>query len=100
MIVLPLLVLIPLTLFPAFFGHTNAIYALGTLFVGSIFLYHGSVLALQKSTDGFLWLGTAQGLYRFDGVSFERYEPFQSSNITALLAFVMETYGSPSATKA
>jgi hypothetical protein len=56
--------------------------------------------ALAQTTDGFLWLGTAQGLYRFDGVSFERYEPFQSSNITALLAFVMETYGSPSATKA
>jgi heme o synthase len=51
MTVLPLLVLIPLTLFPAFFGHTNAIYALGTLFVGSIFLYHGSVLALQKSNQ-------------------------------------------------
>jgi heme o synthase len=51
MIVLPLLVLIPLTLFPAFFGHTNAIYAWGTLFVGSLFLYHGFVLALQKSSQ-------------------------------------------------
>ena len=40
--------------------------------------------ALAQTADG--WLGTAQGLYRFDGVSFERYEPFQSSNITALLA--------------
>jgi heme o synthase len=49
--VLPLLVLIPLTLFPAFFGHANVIYALGTLFVGSIFLYYGSVLALQKSNQ-------------------------------------------------
>ena len=46
----------------------------------------GNVHALAQTTDGFLWLGTAQGLYRFDGVSFERYEPFQSSNITALLA--------------
>ena len=51
MTVLPLLVLIPLTLFPAFFRHANAIYALGTLFVGSIFLYHGSVLALHKSNQ-------------------------------------------------
>jgi protoheme IX farnesyltransferase len=49
MTVLPLLVLIPLTLFPAFVGKTNAIYAMGTLFVGSIFLYHGSALARNKS---------------------------------------------------
>jgi ligand-binding sensor domain-containing protein len=51
----------------------------------------GNVYALAQTTDGFLWLGTMQGLYRFDGVSFERYEPrsgpaFQSSNVTALLA--------------
>src|SRR6202008_2328924 len=45
----------------------------------------GNVHALAQTTDGFLWLGTAQGLYRFDGVSFERYEPFRFSNITALL---------------
>jgi protoheme IX farnesyltransferase len=51
MTVLPLLVLIPLTLFPAFFGHANAIYALGVLFAGSVFLYHGSGLALHKSNQ-------------------------------------------------
>jgi len=51
MTLLPLLVLIPLTLFPAFSGHANAIYALGALFAGSIFLYHASVLALQKSNQ-------------------------------------------------
>jgi ligand-binding sensor domain-containing protein len=50
-----------------------------------------AVYALAQTTDGFLWLGTKQGLYRFDGVSFERYEPpsgpaFQSSNVAALLA--------------
>lgn len=49
MTVLPLIVLIPLTLFPVFFGRADVIYVLGTLFVGSIFLYHGCVLALQKS---------------------------------------------------
>jgi len=51
MTVLPLLVLIPLTLCPVFFGHADVIYAFGALFVGSIFLYHGSVLALQKSNQ-------------------------------------------------
>jgi protoheme IX farnesyltransferase len=51
MTVLPLLVLIPLTLFPACFGHVNVIYTLGTLVVGSIFLYHGFALALHKSNQ-------------------------------------------------
>ena len=51
MTVLPLLVLIPLTLLPAFSGHANAIYALGALLAGSVFLYRGSVLALQKSNQ-------------------------------------------------
>jgi protoheme IX farnesyltransferase len=49
MTVLPLLVLIPLPLVPAFFGHMDAIYVLGALFAGSYFLYHGSALAMQKS---------------------------------------------------
>jgi hypothetical protein len=35
----------------------------------------GEVYALAQTTDGFLWLGTMQGLYRFDGVSFERMSP-------------------------
>ena len=49
MTVLPLLVLIPLSLLPAFSGHTDAIYTFGTLLAGAVFLYRGSVLALQKS---------------------------------------------------
>jgi protoheme IX farnesyltransferase len=51
MTVLPLIALIPLTVFPAPSGHADAIYTLGTLFSGSIFLYHGSVLALRKSNQ-------------------------------------------------
>jgi protoheme IX farnesyltransferase len=49
MTVLPLLFLIPLTLLPAFFGYADFIYVLGALLAGSLFLYHGSVLALHKS---------------------------------------------------
>jgi protoheme IX farnesyltransferase len=49
MTVLPLLALILLTLLPAFSGHADAIYVLGSLFAGSIFLYHGSLLVLRKS---------------------------------------------------
>jgi len=33
------------------------------------------VVSMAQTTDGFLWLGTENGLYRFDGVTFERYEP-------------------------
>lgn len=33
------------------------------------------IQALAQDTDGYLWLGTPSGLYRFDGVMFERFEP-------------------------
>jgi signal transduction histidine kinase/ligand-binding sensor domain-containing protein len=47
------------------------------------------VWALAQDSDGFLWLGTGAGLYRFDGVRFDRFEPaagehLPSNNITAL----------------
>ncbi|MBL0940350.1 MAG: hypothetical protein IBJ03_15755 [Gemmatimonadaceae bacterium] len=48
----------------------------------------GEVQALAQTANGYLWLGTATGLFRFDGVTFERYEPrgsrLRSSDITAL----------------
>ncbi|WP_430390123.1 sensor histidine kinase [Dyella sp. 20L07] len=47
------------------------------------------IWALAQGHDGYLWLGTGTGLYRFDGVRFERFEPplnerFGSNDITAL----------------
>jgi signal transduction histidine kinase/ligand-binding sensor domain-containing protein len=49
------------------------------------------ISALAQTSDGFLWIGSALGLYRFDGVQFERYSPpdgvkFPAINIYALLA--------------
>jgi signal transduction histidine kinase/ligand-binding sensor domain-containing protein len=35
----------------------------------------GMVQALAQSADGYLWVGTYEGLYRFDGVSFEYVAP-------------------------
>lgn len=32
----------------------------------------GPVYSLAQTDDGFLWIGTADGLFRFDGVTFER----------------------------
>jgi len=33
------------------------------------------VTALAQTPDGYLWLGTTSGLFRFDGERFERYRP-------------------------
>ena len=49
------------------------------------------IVAIQQTRDGYLWLGTGDGLFRFDGVKFERYEPNRgdalfSGRISALLA--------------
>ncbi|WP_156383609.1 sensor histidine kinase [Pseudoxanthomonas sp. Root65] len=49
------------------------------------------IWALTQDRSGPLWLGTGVGLYQFDGLRFERYNPpqgqgFASSNITALLS--------------
>ena len=35
----------------------------------------GAAVSLAQTTDGFLWIGTASGLYRFDGVRIQRYVP-------------------------
>ncbi len=35
----------------------------------------GMALALAQTPDGYLWIGTTQGLYRFNGISFEQYQP-------------------------
>jgi signal transduction histidine kinase/ligand-binding sensor domain-containing protein len=50
-----------------------------------------NVYALAQTADGFLWLGTSGGLFRFDGVRFELVEgvggvQFPSGNISALLS--------------
>lgn len=49
------------------------------------------VSSLAQTTDGYLWIGSALGLFRFDGVTFEQYEPpdgteLPSHNTYALMA--------------
>jgi hypothetical protein len=34
-----------------------------------------AITALAQTPDGYLWVGGPDGLYRFDGVVFERYQP-------------------------
>src|SRR4051812_29006489 len=38
-----------------------------------------SITSMAQTADGYLWLGTAAGLFRFDGVRFEAYQPRQGS---------------------
>ncbi len=50
----------------------------------------GQIRTLAQTNDGYLWLGSSAGLYRFDGVLFDRFEPqpgsvFPSNNIYSLL---------------
>jgi PAS domain S-box-containing protein len=49
------------------------------------------IIALAQTSDGYLWLGSPDGLYRFDGVVFEHYQPqsgdpFPVHTVTSLLA--------------
>jgi signal transduction histidine kinase/ligand-binding sensor domain-containing protein len=50
----------------------------------------GNIRAIAQGKDGFLWLGTSTGLYRFDGIRFDRIlpdddDPLRSLQVTALL---------------
>ncbi len=53
--------------------------------------YPGEPNAMVQTSDGFLWLGTRDGLFRFDGIHFEQYEPrsgdaLPKTSVTSLLA--------------
>ena len=50
----------------------------------------GAVMALAQTADGYLWVGTTDGLFRFDGLYFDPYQPeagsFPSASVSALMA--------------
>lgn len=41
----------------------------------------GPVMAIAQTTDGYLWLGTGTGLFRFDGVRFERFDALAGESL-------------------
>jgi len=46
---------------------------------------------MAQTADGYLWIGSARGLYRFDGIAFERFRPadnldLPSHNVYAMVA--------------
>ena len=49
------------------------------------------ILAITQAADDALWIGSAEGLFRFDGLTFERYQaqsepPLPSGPVVSLLA--------------
>ena len=42
------------------------------------------IWALAQGPDGFLWLATGAGLYRFDGVKFDRFQPKSGQTLQSL----------------
>jgi ligand-binding sensor domain-containing protein len=56
------------------------------------------ISALAQTEDGYLWIGSARGLFRFDGVKFEEYKPqagveLPSHSIYSLMATPEGGYG-------
>jgi ligand-binding sensor domain-containing protein len=47
-------------------------------------LPHNSILAIAQSEEGYLWIGTRQGLARFDGVKFTTAPALDGVSVTAL----------------
>jgi ligand-binding sensor domain-containing protein/signal transduction histidine kinase len=47
----------------------------------------GSVYAITQTSDGYLWIGTAKGLVRFDGLNFHLFQP--SNGATAPIGPVL-----------
>src|SRR5687767_5242130 len=50
----------------------------------------GAIAAMAQDADGYLWIGTSAGLFRFDGVRFTPWNriggsPLPTSAVTALL---------------
>lgn len=76
---------------PALFA-LDPLQALGQLHHTSWDAKHGIngiVTALAQTTDGYLWVGTSDGLLRFDGISFEYYRPESGSLKAAWISTLM-----------
>ena len=53
----------------------------------------GSVGALAQTADGYLWLGTHDSLYRFDGFDFEKFVPADGEPLVMVSALLSTTEG-------
>ena len=46
-------------------------------------LPQNSVYSITQDKDGFLWIGTAEGLVKFDGAEFKLFDKYTNSNFTS-----------------
>ncbi len=52
-----------------------------------------AVGALAQTVDGYLWLGTHDSLYRFDGFEFEKFEPADGEPLGVVSALISTAHG-------
>ena len=57
-------------------------------------LPHNQVNTIAQDNDGFIWIGTANGICRFDGYSFQR-PVFQNDTVPISNAFIENIYNDP-----
>ncbi|MBC7989663.1 MAG: ATPase [Luteimonas sp.] len=46
-----------------------------------------AITAMAQTNDGYLWLGNASGLFRFDGLRFERFDPPRDDRISSFYVY-------------
>ena len=46
------------------------------------------IWSIDQTADGFLWLATGAGLYRFDGIVFEAFEPLPGEQLLSIVVVV------------
>lgn len=49
------------------------------------------ISAITQTADGYLWIGSARGLFRFDGVTFEHYAPPDSVRLPSHNTYALAT---------
>lgn len=54
--------------------------------------FNGTVIAAAQTTDGYIWIGTFSGLWRFDGVRFAPFDPGKGQQLPS--SFILSLLGS------
>ncbi len=55
-------------------------------------LVHGTIYSMVEDSFGFMWIGTQQGMQRYDGVSFKTFEASENDSVDLWYNFVMSFY--------